>query len=112
MVANIFNGRSNLYRPSGIGVWDIAGRDGLFVSLVAPRATTASSESCSACKPEVTGNSRCEPGLPICCESSLFSTRRCYCLPHHADSMPMPLPSLPLCPLPTASALVDPALLN
>jgi len=74
-----------------------AGR--LFVSLVAPRATTASSESCGACKPEVTGNSRCEPGLPICCVRAHFSVRRCYCLPRHADSIPMPLPSLPLCPL-------------
>jgi hypothetical protein len=79
-----------------------AGR--LFVSLVAPRATTASSESCGACKPEVTGNSRCEPGLPICCVRAHFSV----------PSLLLPAPSCqlhthaaaisalcPLCPRPT-----------
>ena len=75
------------------------GGTGLFVSLVAPRATTASSESRSACKPKVTGNSRCEPDLPICCVRAHFSVPSLLLPAHHADSMPMPLPSLPLCPL-------------
>lgn len=91
-----------------------AGR--LFVSLVAPRATTASSESCSACKPEVTGNSRCEPGLPICCVRAHFSVPSLLlpapsCQLHtHAAAISAPLPTLPT--LPTANTLVDPALLN
>ena len=81
----------------------------LFVLLVAPHATTASSESCGACKPEVTGNSRCEPGLPICCVRAHFSVPSLLlpapsCQLHtHATAISVPLPTLPT--LPTANTL-------